>query len=161
MFAWSAPFTDTVWDWINAINTEVGNGIGFAGYNDWRLPNVKELQSIIDYGNHLPAVEFGLSITTRVPVAPCSPVARPRVGCLLVVDDHFYRPSGRVGRVLLQRRRVHRPEDQLQFRPRRAGAARDAVGGGPILRSFDHLILSWGVWGIAPRTFAPMPLPPS
>jgi len=55
-FVWSSPVTDTVWDWINAINTEVGNGIGFAGYNDWRLPNVKELQSIVDYGNHLPAV---------------------------------------------------------------------------------------------------------
>src|SRR5882762_10987096 len=30
-FVWSSPLTDTVWDWIDAINTEVGNGIGFAG----------------------------------------------------------------------------------------------------------------------------------
>src|SRR2546430_2545653 len=37
-FVWSSPVTDTVWDWVDAINTELGNGIGFAGYNDWRLP---------------------------------------------------------------------------------------------------------------------------
>ena len=73
-FVWSSPVTDTVWDWIDAINTEVGNGIGFAGYNDWRLPNVKELQSIIDYGRFNPSVDpvFNNHVSPGCTVLTCS-----------------------------------------------------------------------------------------
>ena len=53
-FAWSSAFTETLWDWVAQVNAE--NGVGFAGYNDWRIPNEKELQSIVDYGTHYPAV---------------------------------------------------------------------------------------------------------
>jgi hypothetical protein len=34
-------------DWPHAL--EYAEGLEFAGYSDWRLPNAKELQSIIDY----------------------------------------------------------------------------------------------------------------
>jgi len=32
-------------------------GLDFAGHTDWRLPNVKELQSIADYGRVSPAID--------------------------------------------------------------------------------------------------------
>jgi hypothetical protein len=41
----------TIWDWLNAVNAEE-----YAGHNDWRIPNVRELQSIIDDGRINPSI---------------------------------------------------------------------------------------------------------
>jgi hypothetical protein len=42
-------------------NTAVDNceGYSLAGYSDWRLPNVQELQSLMDYGRSNPALPSG------------------------------------------------------------------------------------------------------
>jgi hypothetical protein len=37
---------------LNAMN----GGVGFAGHNDWRVPNVRELLSIVDYGRGNPSI---------------------------------------------------------------------------------------------------------
>ena len=44
--------------WTDAFAVHVAglNAMIFAGHNDWRLPNVKELQSIVNYQNANPAV---------------------------------------------------------------------------------------------------------
>jgi hypothetical protein len=40
--------------WSNAL--VYCEGLTYGGYGDWRLPNVRELQSLVDYGRNEPAV---------------------------------------------------------------------------------------------------------
>ena len=48
---------DSVIDWCNSLV--------FGGYDDWRLPNMKELQSIIDYGTDSPAIDTTYFTNTK------------------------------------------------------------------------------------------------
>ena len=48
-------WNDATGPWIDALNAEGGSG--YAGHTDWRIPNVKELQSIVDYGEFAPAID--------------------------------------------------------------------------------------------------------
>jgi hypothetical protein len=54
-YPWNRMMEDeeTIWDWLDQINA----GTGFAGHRDWRIPNVKELQSLVSYGRVAPAIE--------------------------------------------------------------------------------------------------------
>lgn len=45
-----------IWTWLAAVNAENG-GTGFAGHNDWRIPNINELQTLADYGTFAPAID--------------------------------------------------------------------------------------------------------
>ena len=73
VFPWDSA-APTIWDWLEEVNTE--NGTGLAGYNDWRIPNVKELQSIVDYGTFSPPVDVAFNhnpgMLATCSVAECS-----------------------------------------------------------------------------------------
>ena len=50
---------DTMYTWLNAIDyceNQIGTSGTYAGHDDWRLPNIKELQSIVDYGVFNPSI---------------------------------------------------------------------------------------------------------
>src|SRR5205807_4452238 len=50
------------------------NGTSFAGHTDWRVPNVKELESIMNYQNVDPTVSpaFNTNCTSGCTVLTCS-----------------------------------------------------------------------------------------
>jgi hypothetical protein len=56
LYYWSGNGAqETICDWLDDVNAE--GGPGFANYSDWRIPNVKELKSIIDYEQYGPPVD--------------------------------------------------------------------------------------------------------
>jgi len=71
-FVWT-PGPGSVWEWLALVNAENG-GAGYAGHTDWRLPNLRELQSIVNYENSGPAIgsEFNMACAPGCTVAACS-----------------------------------------------------------------------------------------
>ena len=76
---------DTTYLWADAFAVHIA-GLNttpcFAGFCDWRLPNIKELQSIVNYQNFSPAVssEFNSNCTASCGVTTCSCTAAGEYG---------------------------------------------------------------------------------
>ena len=62
------------WDQAFSVHVAGLNGTSFAGHSDWRLPNVRELDSIVNYENFNPAVSpaFNNNCTSGCTVLTCS-----------------------------------------------------------------------------------------
>ncbi len=69
-------YQDTLYTWADAFAVHIAglNAGAFATYTDWRLPNVKELQSIVNYENVNPAVSpaFNTGCAASCTVLTCS-----------------------------------------------------------------------------------------
>jgi hypothetical protein len=66
---------DYTWSSAFAVHVAgLNGGGGFAGYTDWRLPNVKELQSIVDYERGNPSIDpaFNTGCVPGCTVTSCS-----------------------------------------------------------------------------------------
>lgn len=74
----AGPFGDGTMNWEQAL--EWAENLNYAGYDDWRLPNAKELQSIVDY--------------TRSPATTQSPAINPVFDCTEILDEGGNRNYG-------------------------------------------------------------------
>jgi cysteine-rich repeat protein len=70
---------DNAYTWANAFAVKIAalnSGSGFAGHTDWRVPNVKELESIVNYEIPYPgptvAVAFNNACSASCTVTTCS-----------------------------------------------------------------------------------------
>ena len=57
-YTWD-PGPGSIWEWLAAVNQEGGSGL--AGKSDWRIPNKKELESIVDASTFNPALPGAFS----------------------------------------------------------------------------------------------------
>jgi hypothetical protein len=55
---WQQEDDNTIRTWEAAIS--YCEGLTFTGHGDWRLPNVRELQTLVDYSRYGPAIDSSL-----------------------------------------------------------------------------------------------------
>ena len=71
---WSRNDSGTGLNWLNALAyAQAQNAANYLGHNDWRLPNAKELQSIVDY--------------TRSPATTASPALHAMFNCTGITNE--------------------------------------------------------------------------
>ena len=67
---------DNYYTWTAAVSSKIAalNSANYAGHNDWRLPNIRQLRSIVNYGGTYPAISpaFNTGCSGGCSVLACS-----------------------------------------------------------------------------------------
>ncbi len=81
---------DNTYTWANAFTGHVAtlNATSFAGHTDWRLPNVRELQSIVNYQSSNPMVSSAFKTN-------CAPGC-PATGCSCTASGNYWSSTSSV-----------------------------------------------------------------
>src|SRR6266480_2000091 len=81
---------DNTYTWANAFTGHVAtlNATSFAGHTDWRLPNVRELQSIVNYQSSSPMVSSAFKTN-------CAPGC-PATGCSCTASGNYWSSTSSV-----------------------------------------------------------------
>jgi len=80
----------SLWDWLDTLNAS-----NFAGHSDWRIPNVRELISIVHFGYFDPAIDPILRPITYP--AYWTSTSRGTLGGNINDSDAYYVDSQRGG----------------------------------------------------------------
>lgn len=83
-YTWSGPSygTTNVMDGtITGFLTVLNAGAGFAGHTDWRIPNVKELQSIVNYEIPYPGPTVDAAFHQSATCSGCTDVNAATCSC--------------------------------------------------------------------------------
>jgi hypothetical protein len=93
---WAKADSGSGMDWASALAwVQRKNGEGYLGHDDWRLPNAKELQSLVDYTRAPEALDGRRKGPAIAPVFQISRLPDGEYPCFWTSTTHLDGPPGR------------------------------------------------------------------